>query len=848
MKNTKILVLLIISIILIQPFTPSVEGITRYNRITENNPLYIFTTEATNSSTTHHALYRLELNPDTYAIINKQQVNGSITTTSKETLTAGGGKLPYFYDDKIITGTKEYNAYTLLETPFSTTMFKPVGQWNSHRTNSYGGLVYNPYNRLYLIGGSWISGFNVASETRIFDKLTGNDHHTELGVVTQSNLNNYFVYMPIGAFYRRTSGTSGDHSLYTISGHRIAPAPNNLANNIVSIEQRRSGSNDPAYIYSGGGSSITQFFMREDLASVRTIIPIIDNVLHHTPVSSRQNYLYMAGYSTIVANTTYNVASIEVRDRIGQLITGQNSVTPDTRYEFITELETGDIALIHRNMNTSRYRVEIRNPITLNLITSIDYDETPIYNIVSRLHNDFGIHPPQFVYTNLPETPRSNALGGFDSVPKDVYLYLYNTTLKEGLEYNEIDLTNRIVEVTYNVDNDIDFFPLSFLVDDARRDTNEAYGYLTLSDMTNIGSYNTGLLSPGKETYNLTNNIIPSRYYFLDVNISIERTGTNNYSATRILFNDYQYYDIIRRYVQDSGSTFPDIMRRSVMLGYTGFNDSYLYTPALVSYPGYTTNELDFVNLNIIIDKHNNRIAYKMDVYWNGLSVDNAGWTSFQSLNNALVGTGISSSESITSFSVEVDTDTQSQVVMDVYRTTNSPIVSPREADNIFSNAKKLDTPILREGNNKILVMYSNTATPQHMNFDVWNYKVNMIGGDILGISPTILPQPPSAGEDLEQGTPLFGGLLPDFMPTTQQSAMVYAMGIILLVMIIVFLIGAGSGYAMAGGIGSLFFGIMLLLFFALFGWIPAWIPVIAFVIAGLLGANMIRNSLAGGN
>ena len=65
---------------------------------------------------------------------------------------------------------------------------------------------------------------------------------------------------------------------------------------------------------------------------------------------------------------------------------------------------------------------------------------------------------------------------------------------------------------------------------------------------------------------------------------------------------------------------------------------------------------------------------------------------------------------------------------------------------------------------------------------------------------------------------------------------------------LIVFLIGAGSGYSMIGGIGAGAFGIMLFIYFALVGWLPAWIPVIGFVIAGLIGAGMIRNALVGGN
>jgi hypothetical protein len=458
--------------------------------------------------------------------------------------------------------------------------------------------------------------------------------------------------------------------------------------------------------------------------------------------------------------------------------------------------------------------------------------------------NDYGRSAGSFVYTELPSY--THKTGGFDAVPKDAFMYLYNGTILPGLEYDELDLTNRFIEVTYSVDNNIDYYPLSFLVDDARFSTTDTYGYIMLSDMTPVGSYNTGLLSPGREDYNLTTNIIPSRYYLIDANITLDKTSTNKISSVGIGFNNFRYYDLIRVH-EPNETSFVNIMERKVMLGYRYNNDAYLNTPSLISYPGFQNRELEYVNMRILVDMHNHRISTNMRAKWEILGWDDAGWTSWQTLESTVGGNYIPRGDSITSFFVDVYGDSTAQVMYDIYRQPNVPSITSRPADNTFSNAKRLDTPILREGENKLLLIYNNKNVAENSNIIEWTYNVNMIGGEILGIPPTILPQPNGdTGALLPDDYQIFSGIIPNFMGTPQNTTMFIALILMVLVLIIGAIIGASAGMLVVGFFVGLGFVFMLAIYFALIGWLPAWIPIIAFVMTSLIGANSIRNAFTG--
>jgi hypothetical protein len=59
-------------------------------------------------------------------------------------------------------------------------------------------------------------------------------------------------------------------------------------------------------------------------------------------------------------------------------------------------------------------------------------------------------------------------------------------------------------------------------------------------------------------------------------------------------------------------------------------------------------------------------------------------------------------------------------------------------------------------------------------------------------------------------------------------------------------IIGAGAGMIVIGFFVGLGFVFMMAIYFAIIGWLPAWIPIVAFVMTALIGANSIRNAFTG--
>lgn len=832
--NKTLLTLLILALFLINPYAQTVDAVSRYTRITGENPFYIITGESTNTSNTHFNYYRTQLDPTTYEIIDKTKILSTDTA-----YTNSQPSTPHYYKNRLLFGNGLYDINTLTETPES------IASW-THTFNSdlhdggfltFGDLkhamYYNPISKIYITH-STRTGYSVTSYYY--------DHHiNEIYSLGASHIS-YPQIRPfpfINGILHRTSTSSSAGQLFSPSGVLASTTPYtpSVQSRGYSIEQLHT-STSPIYYYVGStDTAILQKVMNNESTSVRTINTALTRIYSHTPVSSRSNYLYIVGYFTVVdPEGDYNVASIEVRDRSGNLVTGSNSGIPDTQYTNIIELETGDIGLIRHNTNISRYYLEIRDPLTLNLKKSIAYEETKLYTITSKLTDRYGIDPTQFNMLNSGVYSKEN--GGFDAVPKDAYIFSNNGSLPLGTTINNIDHTNRIYEITLELDANIDYYPLNYLVDDNdfKTDSNEKYGYFILTDMSLLQTINTGTIT-STDTYELTTYLSNSRFYIIDANITLTNTSEIDTSTSTLELNQEPLFLLFNRHITPANSLLDSYIGISYNPILT--NDLALETPHLMAYPQIVNSAHDYTNIKILIDKYNNRYSTNSITYFNDGSSFDSGHTTWASL---LTGT-----ESIQNITLGVGTSTGVDADINVYRSNNLPILNTRNTDTTITTTKNMMVPILRSGTNKVNIIYSDYSTTQHANFEEWTIIINTIGGDILGIGPSG-ETTETTPDQVPQGTLILGGLLPDFMPTTQQSVMFYALAITLFSMVIIFLMGAGTGYAPIGFISAIAFGFMFLTYFSIVGWLPAWIPVLGFVIAGLIGASMIRNAFVGGN
>lgn len=830
----QIITLLILTILLISPYAQSVDAITRYTRIANPDAFYIITGESTNSSNTHYNYYRIELNPTTHELINKTKFNRADTHYNNRRIST-----PYFYDNKLLTGFGIYNIDTLNELSESTALFTETpSEHENLNKNAKHHNHYEPLKKYYLTTtqplASTLSGV-IVQDTHL------NTVYDGVGMVGATFLN--FIYgQPKGSYIRRTGTTSA--SYYYPSGKFAFSNSADMSSGfrLYASELLPSGSLDPAFYYtnpnSAGNNVFVQKRIQNNTDAVRTITSSLTYINSLTPVSSRSNYVYAVGYNTFIGDnsTAYNVSSIEVWDRTGNVISGFNSGTPDTQYNFITELETGGLAVIEENRNTSTYRLLIYNPLTLTVENTINYEQTELMTVSSRLKNTKGIDPVQ--YNQMNSGVYSREIGGFDAVPKDAYTFLETAIEPTNTTITNVDLTNRQYALEFTTTNNIDYYPLHFLVDDGEFKTTstERYGYFILSDMTKINSVNTGSIT-STDTYDFNTALSNNRFYVIDMNISLQNTSIADYVTTGIKLNDEPLFSIINQFNEPTaGSHINDF----VGLYIENIAGLELTTPHSIAYPQIAGTSLDYIGLKLLIDKHNNRWSANKIVYYSDGSNFESSFITWSPIQ-------IPSSESITNITFDVGSSAVLDVDLDIYRQNNLPVMNTRNADSTYITAKNLLIPILKEGENKVYIIYSDAGTQQHANFYEWNINIDVIGGTILGIGPSGEITDTPTGEGVSQGSPILGGLLPDFMGTTQQSVMFYSFAITLLAMIIIFIMGAGAGYNIVGFIGALAFGTMLIIYFSIVGWLPAWIPVLGFVMAGLIGASMIRNAFVGG-
>lgn len=840
--TNKILTLLIITLIFILPIA-EVQGVTRYTRIANDDSFYIITGESTNSSNTHYNFYRLELDANTYDVISKEKFNKpDISLSAVRTRTS----TPYYYSNRVVMNDGIYDINSLTELSGSVATFEEIAHDLEHiylttqnpKLSNYYDTLKHTYIAQSIFDPSSLNNQHITIHNNYYDNILNN------GIDASNSFRIRFYPLSNGGLIHRTSTTTA--SYYYPSGTLafISSADISQGFRLYAPELAPSGGNDAIYYYtnpnSAGSNVFVQKAQQNNTDAIRTITSSMSYIKSLTPVSSRSNYVYAVGYTTITGTPDYNVATMEVWDRLGNQISGFNSGTESTEYTFIAELETGDLAVIEHNTNLSKYKLLIYNPITLTIKQTINYDTTRILSVASKINNRKGIDTLQYNQMNSGVYSRPN--GGFDAVPKIAYTYLNNGTQPSGVEITNVDLTNRILEMNLELDNNIDYYPLTFLVDDGdiMTTSNEKYGYYTLTDMALINSIDTGLISSGDE-YNFTTFLSNDRFYIIDMNTTLLNTSASDYVTALFTINAKPLMGLVNRFSTPANSILTEYFGLYTPYPVAPFVDELLIeTPHLIAYPQITGSSHDYTNLKILVDKYNNRYSINKKTYFEDGSSMQSGYTTWASLPTG--------TDSIENIGIALSSNATIDTTIDVYRTTNLPPLTTRSADTTYTTSKSMLVPILSSGTNKVMVAYSDSSTTEHANFEEWTITINTIGGDILGIGPSGEITETPGTTTITDGTPIFGGLLPDFMSTTQNSVMFYSFMIILIAMIIVFLIGQGSGYPLIGGIGAGAFGIMLFIYFALIGWLPAWLPVIGFVIAGLIGAGMVRNAFVGGN
>jgi hypothetical protein len=853
MKKTLILILLL-TILTISTISPAL-AINRYTMIETPERKELGFMRYTDMTGPSVAWWR---QPDAnfgYFLINIE--NGTIRQIGDERYTSTGsfqllGSPPKIFDRYVFSPNDEImDIYSLqnINSLSSQYNIKSIPSYYSGWENNRN-FYYNPFIKTISSSGTsvtistpityrTISAIGIPSSSGGITLLSGT--HSDSGTQRITRSNNYYGLM--------TSRTGSTNVVYNNKLEKIAyPSFDNL------YFPQQNPTSTSAYGFSG--SSFTQYSIINNLSTTRTINLGAGHTIQGLEILKNNRVLVVGKY--VDSPDTFGFHSIY--DNSGNLIT--NSLwAANSTIKNPVQVDDTTIAWILHTLDNDRHYLEFRDTTTFGLksgypreyFTHNDVEQwiTGISNKVNYDdgHNPSAYRPAEFgiVCSTNPCTDKSNTISNIDIVPKDAYLYMYNGTKPANWEYTDIDFTNRKIAVTITDAGNIDNLPITFLASDGRKDTTESYGYIIREDLTFLQNLNTGLMggsSPDNTTLNLTNIIANDRLYVFDINMSIARTADN------IVSNAYFYIDDVAEPYEIGIADINIFPSYSLTREYKDRNATHLLgnniyltrqkdRPALlIGYDADNNKELDFVNLRLYMDTKNDMNSIRMQYKYSGESFKDAGYVYY------LTQDATKAHKYIHFFT---GADTEAQIVVDVYRMNTIPTMTPQNRDVSFSNAYALPVQILREGKNTIEVSYSPSGTGQHANNVVWEYDVTMINGAILGIPSTILPQPPSSDDGVEQGSSLFGGLLPDFMPTTQQSATIYGFAIILLVMLIVFLIGHGSGYAMMGGIGAMGFGIMLLLFFSIIGWIPAWIPVVSFVIAGLIGASIIKNSFSSG-
>jgi len=830
MKTQRILTILLITLIFLTPIATSVQAVERYTRITGNDPFYIITGESTNNSNTHFNYYRIELNPTTYEIINKTKILSSDLAYS----TGGQPATPYYYNNRLVLPSGIYDIETLQELPQSIADLTSAPDYD-YITSSYvqdrqNTNFYNPLTKHYYRYGLYFSG---TFQGRLYadDYYYNSLYSAVTGTATPSGA---FHPFSNGALMRRTTTSAGllyyPDGINTLSAGHLPGAQE-----AYSFEKIGSGGNDPAYYYYGvtGSDDIRQVAMNNVSTLIRTITPTI-YPKSFTPVSSRSNYLYSAGFYRITGTPNRDVASIEVRDRNGVLVTGSNSIIANSSYNRIIELETGDIALIFQNTDTNNYNLQIKNTISLNTLETIDYNTTQLWSISSKLTNRKGIDPQQFI--QISSGVYSREKGGFDAVPKMAYTYLLNGTEPTGVTITDIDLTNRILSFDLELSGDIDYYNIPFLVDDDdfKTTTNEKYGYMIPSDYSIVNTISTGLIT-SSDTYNFTTALSNNRFYIMDINATIlNTTATPDYVVGLFAINGDPLFTLFNRVIYDNQ------IQLVVPYGVPPYiEELQMHVPHLITYPDMSGSAHDYSNLKVFIDKYNNRYSISLKTYYEDSSVMDAGF-----INWVALPTG---TDSITSLLISLTDNTSMNVDIDVYRTASLPKMNTKSADTTYYTSKVMNIPILDTGANKVLVSYSDYSTSQIANFQEWTININTIGGDIIGIGPSGDIDAPIVGNGLVSDDYLiFGGIIPNFMGTPANTTMFISLMLMVLVLIVGVIIGAGAGMIVIGFFVGLGFVFMMAIYFAIIGWLPAWIPIVAFVMTALIGANSIRNAFTG--
>jgi len=863
MKTNKILVLLIISILILQPLITSVQAINRYAEIEYGDKNYITITRDRNETSKERCVFRYDIDLKTEELIDCSGV-------TSPTATANHAPTPSYEQNFIRGSLSIVNHHTLNPTDFSTARFNPTdctAPCNVQISDIILGstvnsqLRYNPISDTYTWGGTRSHPDSSSDYQRHIYTSTGRH------ILTTDNLANN---LNARTLYNTRTG------LTTYLGISDSTAAKRIFN--TQYEDLRVTENYTLTNLPGTQSSapIALFAIDEYTTA---LLPV------HYYHASRDDYNYnqyqltSTGYNllrTVNIGADYRIRGMNVlhnnNNRLiitghyvdgadyfgfykvygtGLLIT-ESMFSANSTIRNPTQLADGTIMWILDIPDSNRSFIEFRDPVTFGLKSSseyprLEYEDIEVYGASARRFNDKGFNPSLRHDLTIRNDYSSQNLGSnrisyFDAVPKDVYHFLYDGTKNANWSYTDIDLTNRRVAVTISDAGNIDNLPISMLVTDGRSDTNELYGYNVLEDMQFVESVNTGLQGgAGKDAthYNFSNILSSNRFYILDVNITNTRTSTNNISQVGFILGDSAFTDF-----STSANSIQTIIERqyagagSILGNHAGLKVDERFDLQLLGYSSTGANDLNYLNIKVYVDTFNNMYSHKLTSYYDTEPPKINGFTHWKSFG----------SQTLRGFSLITDVNTEGQVIIDVYRRNSIPSMTARIADSTFSNAKVLPIQILREGTNTIEIAYTPSGTGQHANNVVWEYDVTMINGAILGIPSTILPQPSDPDSGVGQGSPLFGGLLPDFMSTTQQSAMFYAFAIIILVMIITFLIGHGAGYPLIGGIGSMAFMFMLIFYFSLVGWLPLWIPVLGFIIASLLGAGMVRRALVGGS
>jgi len=834
MKKT-ITILLLLTLILAPLNTLNVEGINRYTELSYEPQHYVFIHRSMN--TTHPwnmCLDRLNLN--TGEIIEIECTTGSSSNPKYSTST--------FYQDRNFIGyTNQFNHNTLNPTSLGT-FINPSHYMDGRGYNPTLSNTYNPISRVYHIGGR--TGSQSITDRQIFHQMITNQ---VLFNINQTGVNrvNHAYSDVLGTTLQYGAGMSAPSKYYDILYNSMTGTPPPIYREIrtdydtsTAIEKYAVGGTTPRYAYYSAGitTNLNLIYQHDLLAGLnlsRTITLNTDHRISSLAILHNSGHrLLVTGHQWVDGNKT---AYFLIYDRLGQIINGL-SWFQNTTLTYGTELSDGTIALIHQDIDTDRYTIQFRHPYTLNHVYSqVSYDDgIKIHGLTDRRFNDYGYRSDLLSPLYSMES-RSNKLSDIDVVPEDVYKFLYDGTIQEGYEYNIIDLTNKKVSVTITGLGDVDNLPLNFLVSNGRHDTTGIWGYHTLTDMTYHSSYNTGLIggATGDTLYtNFSSVLQNNRLYVLDQNITLSRlSGSLGYATLGLYENQNEGMSGSIAVIGSHRTTQSD----DALIGnYTTFRTNSLLKAELMS-NSPTLNEDDFLYYNIktYLDTGHKRYSHKVTAYYDNQAPIELGFTYWKTYTaNTLRG-----------FELSVWDNHETQVIMDVYSTGTLPSMIGRSASSDFDGARILPTQILREGNNQIYVSYSPTSSVNYADNILWEYEVIMIDGSILGVPSTILPQPPP-GSQVPSDYQIFSGIIPNFMGTPQNTTMFIALVLMVLVLIIGAIIGAGSGMIVLGFFVGLGFVFMLAIYFALIGWLPAWIPVIAFVMTALIGANSIRNAFTG--